>query len=194
MSAGAAQPGPPLWHFTNDLGRKLIDFAQRKGKKTVNQLIEFPEAGDAWTDTGEGGMYVMAVVPRLDDGDKCVIENFIVLTRPEAAVSSLADFWLDPEGAAEEERAQSHAARLLEREGYAAQAAMVRSLESQSSFSVPVMGAIDLGSTGLTLTATDGSGFWEAGLDDLTPTGVLAVNCLRSRAGVEPRLLTFLDT
>jgi hypothetical protein len=162
----------------------------------TNELICFPEPGAKWVDAGEGnGMYVMATLPRPNDyPDKCTIENFIVITQPDAAVSDLRDFWGDPKEQIEDEQARSHAARLLEREGYAMKASQVRSLISQGSLSIPVLFAADMGSTDRTLAARDGGALWEAGWDDLTPTGILLMDRLRVAFGNSVRLLTFLDT
>jgi hypothetical protein len=161
-----------------------------------NELICFPEPGAEWVDAGEGGgMYVMAALPRPHDHpDECTIENFIVITRPDAAVSDLRDFWGGSKGQIEDEAARDHAARLLEQNGYPAKASMVRSLISQEALSIPVLFAADMGSTGRTLAARDGGAFWEAAWDDLTPTGILLMDRLKVAFGNSVRLLTFLDT
>jgi hypothetical protein len=158
-------------------------------------LIKFPEVGDLWEDAGEGGMYVMAVIPRpADHPDNCTVENFIVLTSPDAAVSDLSDLWPDAKGRYEEEQARNDAARLMEREGFAAKASQVRSLISQDSLSLPVLLAAELGSTSRYLTARKDGALWEATRDDLTPSGILLMNRLHVAFGAAPILLTFLDT
>lgn len=161
----------------------------------TNELIKFPEVGETWEDTGEGGMYVYAVAPRpVGFKDNCTVENSIVLTKPDAPVSDIRDFWGDPQSAATEEKARTEAARLMDREGFVVQAATVRSLVSLDSLSVDMLAAVYMGSTSRSLKDVTNGIFWEAAWEDLTPGGVLLMDRLNIAFGITPHLLTFLDT
>jgi hypothetical protein len=159
------------------------------------ELIRFPGVGGTWSDAGEGRMYVYAVVPRpVDYPDNCIVENMIVLTEPDAPVSDIRPLWGDPASAAEEKAARRDAARLMDREGFAVKAASVRSLVSLDSFSVDMLAAVFMGSTHHSLQVSGGGTFWEAAREDLTVAGTQLLDRLHSAFGVEPVLLTFLDT
>jgi hypothetical protein len=161
----------------------------------TNELIKFPEADKTWEDTGEGGMYVYAVVPRpIGFKDNCTVENSIVLTPPDAPVSDIRNFWGDPETAADEKGARDDAARLMDREGFAMKAATVRGLVSLDSLSVDMLAAVYMGSTSRSLKDRTNGTFWEAAWGDLTPSGILLMDRLNIAFGIAPDLLTFLDT
>lgn len=160
-----------------------------------SELIRFPNAGGTWEDTGEGGMYVYAVVPRpVDFADNCTVENSIVLTPPDAPVSDIRDFWGDPGTAAEERAARNDAARLMDREGFSVKAASVRSLVPLDSLSMDMLAAVYMGSVSRSLKDRTSGAFWEANPGDLTSAGVRLLGQLHDTFGVTPTLLTFLDT
>ncbi|MFE0472691.1 hypothetical protein ACFW2V_13850 [Streptomyces sp. NPDC058947] len=161
-----------------------------------NELIRFPEAGEVWEDTKEGGMYVFAIVPKpTGHRDNCTIENGIVLSAPDYPVSDIREYWPDMANAVQEEHVRNEAARLMDREGFAVKAAMVRGLASLNGFSTEMLAAVHMGSTSCSLVARNKDGsHWEAAWEDLTPTGTLLLDRLHVAFGVKPVLLTFLDT
>lgn len=162
----------------------------------IKELIKFPQVGGAWQDSGEGGMYIYAVILRpADHQDNCTVENGIVLTPPDYPVSDIRPFWGSPEDTFREHRIRDEAARLMEQQGRVSAGITVRGLLSRDSLSAEMLAAVFMGSTRTSLMAADGSeAYWQAGWGDLTPKGGQVVHHLRDAFGITPALLTFLDT
>lgn len=163
-------------------------------------LVEFPVDGvDGWTDTHEGGLFVMVVVPAPLEVERawaaCHVDVTIGLSLPDVCVTQGArEFW--PTGTElnelwEEERVIREA---LEKAGETELAA--RSFAHRSSYeqSREFLAALHIGSTGGSMWSDRLGRFFEAAPETLTPEGRTLLDALRVAYGVEPVLVTFLDT
>ena len=115
--------------------------------------------------TGEGGMFVYAVVPALESFQMCCGVASCCLVMGEVLVEEEKEFF--PHASLEEFRFENF-------------------------LSVPLLAAVCLGSSGGSFW--DGEEYWHCTMSDLTDAGSQLVGMLRELYGVEPELLTFLDT
>lgn len=120
-------------------------------------------------DGGEGGAYVAMAVPEEgDENDACCVDVSIQLTEPDVLLNPgwVADVWGDGlSGTAYSERT-----------------------------SLPPRAAVFLDSTSASLWDERAGNYWCARPDDLTEEGKILYDMLRRVNGVEPLLLTLLDT
>lgn len=131
--------------------------------------------------TGEGGMFVYAVVPPTEAFSD---DKFI-------HCSGVDSVYLEYPGRLLEEDSEN---RVLERAWFPD---ITLSYEYQNRLTIPLLAAVCLGSTGGAWydEAAGGSGrYWICTLDDLTVRGISLMANLRDLYGREAQLLTFLDT
>lgn len=170
-------------------------------------LLTFPECDDApWEDSGEGGQYVMLVVPEpLEHNDNCSVDvsTFLRLPKPANRVDTVLTYpdvchtpnelwerqgYLD--GFRESGDAYRHFTEL--RDQRLAQWA-IRST-NPGELSCPVLASILLGSDCQSRWSNQHGAYWVASHDDLTFRGKLIYDTLKNLYQTEPLLLTFLDT
>lgn len=177
------------------------------GGEERTALLTFPECdGVPWEDSGEGGQYVMLVVPEpLENTDNCIVDvsTYLRLPRPANRHDVVAsypdvchtrnDLWTREgymDGFRESGDAYRHFAA-AENERLARWALNTR---STGEFSRPLLAAILLGSDGQSRYSDAHGAYWQAQHGDLTFRGRLIFDALKSSYHVEPLLLTFLDT
>lgn len=179
----------------------------RLGGEERASLLTFPECDHVpWHDSGEGGQYVMLVVPTLDDhDDKCCVDVSTYLRLPKPAnrldvVLTYPDVCHTPnelwsrDGYLDGFRESGDAYRHFSEAGNERLARWALHTQSDGQFSAPVLASILLGSDGQSRYSDHHGTYWTAGHDDLTFHGKLVYDTLRSFYRVEPLLLTFLDT
>jgi hypothetical protein len=165
----------------------------------VKPLINFPGGGwdpsGGYEDTGEGGLYVMMVVPELEDfQDECMVDVAIQLTRPDAPVSFTGEIFVPYEHCRSGFDKSMRAHKMLKEAGEDQLASWALNTTSPDDVSSPMRVAIHLGSTSASLYSEYRASYWSATSQDLTQEGLALYATLFAAFGVEPTLLTFLDT
>ena len=117
--------------------------------------------------TGEGGMFIYAVVPAQKSFQRCCGVASCCLLMGEVLVEECAEKEFFPHLSLEDYRFENF-------------------------LSVPLLAAVCLGSSGGSFW--DGEEYWCCTTSDLTDAGFRLVMMLGELYGVEPELLTFLDT
>jgi hypothetical protein len=175
----------------------------------MNELVRFPN-GIEWKDTAEGGMYVVLAVREPSDwSDNCMVETYTTVQRNlpkdvkrsttvrmshhDVAISDAAkDLW-EPHDYQSIEL-QENAAKALRGKGMAAEARWVDHANHWDDFSVSMLATAFLGSTSRSLWHKQSGGYFEATYDNLTYQGTVLYEVFKNAYGVEPVILTFLDT
>lgn len=184
-----------------------MTITNRLGAEERAALLSFPECDHApWHDTGEGGQYVMLVVPTPDDhDDNCCVDVSTYLRLPKPAnrfdtVVSYPDVCHTPnelwsrDGYMDGFKESGDVYRHFTETGDERLAWWALHAQSAGQFSAPVLASILLGSDSQSRYSDAHGTYWTAGHDDLTFRGKLVYDTLRSLYHVEPLLLTFLDT
>lgn len=170
-------------------------------------LLTFPECDHApWRDTGEGGQYVLLAVPVPGDhADNCCVDVATYLRLPKPAnrpdvVMSHPDVCHTPnelwsrKGYLDGSRESYDAYRHFTGVGNERLARWALHAQSSGQFSEPMLASILLGSDGESRYSDAHGTYWTASYADLTFRGRLLYDIMRGLYGVEPLLLTFLDT
>jgi len=175
----------------------------------MNELVRFPN-GNGWRDAGEGGMYVILAVMEPEHwADNCNVDVYSTLqrNRPEGAARSVVirmsqhdaavsagvkDVW--PEYDYESIIHKGEAIKFLRTAGKAVEARWAEQSEHRDDYSHPMLATVLLGSTSASLWDEQGERFFEATHDDLTYQGKVLYEVFKNAYGVEPVILTFLDT
>lgn len=179
----------------------------KSGGEERTALLTFPECDHApWHDTGEGGQYVMLVVPTPEDHDNecCVdVSTYLRLPKPVNRFDTVLSYpdvchtrnelWTR-EGYLEGFRESGDAYKHFTAAGNERLARWALHTQSDGQFSVPVLASILLGSDSQSRYSDPHGCYWTAHHDDLTFRGRLIYDALKSTYHVEPLLLTFLDT
>lgn len=180
----------------------------------MNELIRFPDPTEDWRDSGEGGQFVMLVVPEPDDwANNCHVDVQIMLSQPDVCHTP-NDFWppynhdssmmqydlhqylrrreedqsanggLVPEWAREIHRGIN----------YREWGSWVLRAKAWDDVSKSMLAAVHMGSSHYSMWSETGGHYWTASEDDLTTEGRAIKSSLKAAFGIEPVLLTFLDT
>ncbi len=171
------------------------------------ELLIFPGCdGAPWEDTGEGGQYVKLVVPEPPNQDHncCVdVSTFLRLPKPANRVDTVLSYpdvchtpvelW-SRDGYMDGFRESGDAYKHFSDQGNERLARWALSTQSEGQFSTPVLASVMLGSSSSSRFADRYGVYWTATHADLTFRGRLLFDTLKSFYGVEPLLLTFLDT
>lgn len=162
----------------------------------MQSMVNWPVGGDAYHDTGEGGMYAFLVIPtkETDPEDACVVDVALHLTRPDVCVSGERELWEPFNYHTSGSTRLHHVRSALERTDQPELKSKLEHLVGEDELSVPLRTAVFLGSTGASLATAKGGGYFEATRDDLTPAGEALYDCLHQAYGTRPRIATFLDT
>lgn len=178
----------------------------REGEERT-ALLAFPECDDApWEDSGEGGQYVMLVVPTPENhNDNCCVDvtAYLRLPRVEKRVDTIMsypdvchtpnDLW-ERQGYLDGFRESGDASRHFMELNNQRLAGWALRTTNPGELSRPVLASILLGSDGQSRWSNRHGAYWVAGHDDLTFRGRLIYDTLKSLYRTEPLLLTFLDT
>ena len=137
-------------------------------------------------------MYVLLVVPYPDDWSaNCCVDAQAKISRADLCLSPEQGVFWEPYRQGREPfrlHGRLKAAGLNDLALWALEA-----VDSQE-LSVPVLASVFLGSTSHSLVDEAAGSWWTASESDLTPVGRAVWSGLRAAYGVEPILLTFLDT
>lgn len=183
----------------------------------MNDLVNWPSTLD-YEDSGEGGLFAWMIVPEyIGDGEpyataantygnNCYVDvnaylsrPRILLNSPDVCVSSEGrkvfmpwkhrDSWFD--------QSQTIDKRLKldpnTEEGRTLRMALLKTLGADD-ISVPMKASVFLGSTSQSLYSSRQGGYFEVTKNDLTLTGKTLYNGFQQAFGVDPIILTFLDT
>lgn len=170
-------------------------------------LLNFPECdGRPWTDTFEGGQYVLLVVPEPDDQyHNCHIDvgTFLRLPKPQNRVDTVMtypdvchtpnDLWTE-DGYLDGFKESGEAYRRFLYSGDEDLARWALSSCPAGLLSKPVLATVLLGSSSQSRYSDEHGHYWTASYADLTFRGRLIFDTLKSLYGTKPLLLTFLDT
>lgn len=129
------------------------------------QMVYFPDIGPSMEDSGEGGMFVILVVPTPEDWQNhCAVDVNVILTQPDVCLNAEhRNLW-------------------------------TYDLAYPNNTSLPVLAAVQMGSTHFSLCDRSKGKYWTAEYRHLTPEGASVSQSLARAYGVDPVLLTFLDT
>jgi hypothetical protein len=169
-----------------------------------SELVKFPEGGD-WEDSGEGGLFVMMVVVRpmteegYEDRSKwdtfCSVDVPISLPRPDVCVSPERGLLWDPyDYDTSGFKYMSEVRDALTKAGRKDLLRWVYGARSDMDDSVELLVATHLGSTGQSLHSESRGSYFCAGYEDLAVKGKALYDATKIAFGIEPLLLTFLDT
>lgn len=158
------------------------------------EMVRFPSEGDGLEHSGEGGIYVIMVVPEPweHDGHNAHVDVHATLSRPDVCLSARRTEIWEPYDHAKLGSGRVYQALTAKGENELAQWALRATHDSE--ISAPLLASVFLGSSGVPLWSSDLSAYWTAGVDDLTEAGKALYDGLKAAYGVEPVLLTFLDT
>lgn len=165
----------------------MIDLPQMR-----EPLVTIPSTGDGLEDSGEGGLFVIMVVPEPENwSNECHVDVHAMLTHPNVCLSAArSDLW-EPY---DYKQSCGHLYRKLSDLDMQEEAQWVLRASAPQDFSVPMLASVLLGSTMQSLWSEREGGYWVAGHDDLTVKGRMLSGILKSTYDVEPLILTFLDT
>lgn len=156
------------------------------------EMISFPPPGPGLTDAKEGGMYVLLVVPYPGGwSENCAVDAQAQISRADVCLSpGQSALWEPYRQGREPFRAYDR----LKAAGMDDLARGYLRLVDPDELSVPVLASVFLGSTSCSLVDEAADDWWTASESDLTSVGRAVWGGLRAAYGVEPLLLTFLDT
>lgn len=159
------------------------------------ELITFPY-GSHWDDSGEGGLFVMLVVVKPEEWqDNCSVDVGIALPRPDVAVSAVhRELWGPYDYETSGFKKACEAKEIFDREQRKDLARWAMQSRSTEDDSVDLLMAMHIGSTPCSLHSEVTGGYFDAGYDDLTVAGRGLYDMVKAAYGIEPTLLTFLDT
>jgi hypothetical protein len=182
----------------------------------MEEMVNWPVEVDRYSDSGEGGLFAWMIVPEsLSDGEAYGANTYgnychvdvtaylsrprVMLTRPDVCVSpggrkvfeayAHRDSWFDYQMQLDKRldfNIELDADRKLKR-------ALISTL-GQDDISVPMLATVFLGSTGASLYDERGGGYFNVTKGALTPAGLKQYNHWQEVFGVDPIILTFLDT
>lgn len=166
------------------------------------ELVAWPEPGDRWRDTGEGGLYAFLVIPADDTISRstggCCVCTYTYLTRPEICVTpgdAIKELWEDsPEWGQEDSTKVHNARQKLEAAGHKDTADSLTNLIGYDQLSIPLAVSIFLGATSNALLDEKGDAYFHVQPQHLTAAGLDLYGALEKTHDHPPQILTFLDT
>lgn len=181
---------------------------------SAHELINFPQPGGEWRDSGEGGQFVKLVVPEPEGWlNNCCVDASIVLKQPDVCHNG-RELWepYDHEANMTQHDVFQYMRRRLEDEkesgveqpewkkefhrgiDYHKWGSWVLRANNPDHISVPVLAAVEMGSSQFSLWSESQSRYWLADEFSLTEAGQRVADSLHVAFGIAPILLTFLDT
>lgn len=180
----------------------------------MQEMINWPSAFGEYHDSGEGGLFAWMAVPEaMTDGDvpgpnvygnNCHVDVSAYLSRPrimlntpDVCVSSERRKVFPPYDYRDGWLQQSMRLDRLIKEHLGDDRGLRRGLIQSlgaDDISVPMLAAMFLGSTCHSLYSDSQGMHFEVTKDDLTPGGRTLYNAWQAVYGVDPVILTFLDT
>lgn len=160
---------------------------------TVN-LVNFPGL-DNYEDSGEGGLFVMLVVP-VPDGytNNCCVDVQIMMSSPDACVGDSGELWERYNYATSGYQKSMEAREIFKKSDRQDLVRWALRVRSADEFSQEVLASMHIGSSPLSLWSDRQGQYWAARRENLTDAGKVLYDTLHVAYGVEPVLLTFLDT
>lgn len=159
----------------------------------TKNLVNFDVPGDHLEDSGEGGLFAIMVVPEPEGYDTmCHVDAKTVILRPDVCVSEHRNALWEPWEHGRMTNGKAY--QQLTQAGMEELARWALMTTSDHDLSLPLLASAFLGSTCHSLWNARQSAYWTAGVDDLTEQGKTLYDSLKAAYGVEPLILTFLDT
>lgn len=178
----------------------------------MQEMVTWPDPTGSFRDSGEGGLFAWLIVPEALSsgeayganvyGNNCHVDVSAYLSRPRVMLTS-------PNVCVSPERSKiftpyqhrdswfDHTRELLERLDKAGdrplKQALYRSMGADD-VSVPMLAAVFLGSTHHSLYDETAGAYFRVRFEHLTQQGKQVYEALRLVYGVDPLILTFLDT
>lgn len=158
-------------------------------------LVNFPIDG-RWEDSGEGGLYVLLVAPEPDDwADSCHRDVSIMMTLPDVVLTPEAKgFWQSCDYRTSGFTRSIEAAKIFKEMKRPDLDRWAMWTSSPEDFSRAMVAAMVVGSTPCSLYSERDGHYFDATYEDLKPEGKALFDGLRGAYGIEPVLITFLDT
>lgn len=159
----------------------------------ANALVKFPESGGDWKEIDGPGMYVLSVLQRGSESDRCAVGAAIVMLRPQGKLlTPVAPMWPTMEARGYDAALLEEAAQIFEEKGQSGKAATLRAQLPIMDLSVEFVQATHMGSTSRTFQHKETGEYWQARWEDLTPAGLLHLHQIHTAFVRPPVLLTFL--
>jgi hypothetical protein len=174
---------------------KELEPSAEPRQEQSGQMVSFPAETECLRDSGEGGLFVVMVVPEPEEGvnHNCSVDVQILMTRADVCVSSRErDFWAH--NSRESWNSKTELDQHIAKTGNIDWKRWMFHAYSGTDLSFPMQAAVHLGSTGMSLYDEHKGSYWNATKEDLTPAGKALYEALKAAYGVAPVLLTFLDT
>jgi hypothetical protein len=161
-----------------------------------SDLIRFPDLAH-YRDTGEGGVFVLLAVPEPSGySHGCHVDVSINLSAPDACLNSdlRNAVWQPFDYHKSGYKKAFQAKDALDAAGQPELGAWALQTTSPDDWSANLLAAVHLGSSPHSLWSEQQGAYWTATVDDLTDAGLALHDGLRAAFGVEPVLITCLDT
>lgn len=156
----------------------------------MESLVNWPApVGEPWVDTHEGGLFAFLVI-RKPSGhqDECMVDVEVMLTRPDAIVEGPRSLWPVEKNQDARWDVVDKLRQAKEEEGMK----WAMTAFSGSSLSDSVLVSVYLGSTCHSLGGP--MGIFSVRYEHLTEAGQAVYDALAKAYGVEPEILTCIDT
>jgi hypothetical protein len=181
----------------------------------MKDLLIFPEPGNGFRDSGEGGQFVMLVVPEPENwSNNCHVDVGIHLNQPDVCHNDPEGFWASYDHDANmtqhdlfqylSHRQQDKEADVGENPEWAKKfyrglqyrewGSWVLRANGWDYLSQSCLAAVHMGSSQFSLWDEEQGRYWLADHGHLTQPGKAVHESLQAAFGIEPILLTFLDT
>lgn len=157
----------------------------------MKNLVTFPSGG-VYEDSGEGGLYVMMVVPEPNGfRHNCHVDGIITISEVDVEVTN-SGLWRQPwvdSPDSENRRRLDDIVWTADRDLWVWSTRLVNTDDA----STPLLFAAHIGSTPESLWNAD-DGYFRANRDDLTEAGRALYESVKAAYGIDPVLVTCLDT
>lgn len=159
------------------------------------ELINWPDATH-WDDSGTGGLFVMMLVIKPEGWQfNCSVDVDISLPRPVMCISDVHwKLWEAYDYDTSGFKHQMDTMDFLKKAGRTDLQRWVTRARSSEDDSVELLMAMHIGSTPCSLHSEVTGGYFDATYDDLTVGGKGLYDMVKLAYGIEPTLVTFLDT
>ena len=158
----------------------------------MKNLVTFPSGG-VYEDSGEGGLYVMMVVPEPNGfWHNCHVDGIITVSEVDVEVTNSGIWQSSPWESADSKKRRrlDDIVRKADRELYVWSAKLV----NMDDASTPLLFAAHMGSTPESLWNAHRSEYFTANVDHLTHEGRALYESVKAAYGIDPVLVTCLDT
>lgn len=159
----------------------------------MNQMVNFP-SGSPYRDSGEGGLFVMMVVPEPDNfSHNCHVDGIIVISAVDVEVTRSC-IWESYDYHSSNRQRRRQMEEVMKKNGDDDLRIWSSMLLLPEEFSDSLLFAAHMGSTHHSLWNEKVGAYFAATKDDLTYEGRILYEAVKVAYGTDPLLITCLDT